>query len=58
MIGIELVVKIVVDLDGRRPATCADALNLFEREDTVSGDALVADAELFLESLENLVSAA
>ena len=50
--------EVVVDLDGRRPAAGADALDLFEREEAVGRDALVADAELVLEALEDLVAAA
>ena len=56
--GCQLVVEVVVDLDGRRPAAGADALDLFEREEAVGCDAFVADAELFLEALVDVVSAA
>ena len=40
------------------PAAGADALDLFKREEAVRGDALVADAELGLAVVEDLVAAA
>ncbi len=58
MIGLQLVVKVVVDLNGRRPATGADALDFFEREEAVGGDTLGTDAELLLETFVDLVGAA
>ena len=58
MLGRQLVVEVVVHLDGRSPAACADALDLFKRKDAVGGDALVSDAKLFLEALVDFVSAA
>ena len=54
----EVFVKIVVDLDSGRPAAGADALDLFEREEAVGGNSLVADAELCLAVVEDLVAAA
>ncbi len=41
----EIVVEVVVDLDGRRPAACTDALHLFDREHAVGSDSLVGDAK-------------
>src|SRR5579859_1833040 len=49
--GGQIVEKVVVDLDGRGPAACADALHFLEREDAVGRYAFVADAELFLKFL-------
>src|ERR1700733_11359377 len=57
-IGLELVVEFVVDLNGRGPAARADALNLFEREEAVGGNAIRADAELFTETLVDFVGSA
>src|ERR1700761_4614775 len=54
----QVVVEGVVDLHRGSPATGADALDFFEREETVSGDALVADAELFFQMLEDIIGAA
>ena len=56
--GISIVVEVVVHLDGGGPAACADALDLFEREDAVGSDALMANAEFFLKALVNVVGAA
>ncbi len=53
----QIIVKVVVHLDGRSPAAGADAFYFFEREDAVGGHALVPDAKLFLEFLVDLVSA-
>ena len=50
--------EVVVDLHGGSPAAGADALDFFEREDAVRGDSFVADAELRLAVVENLVAAA
>ncbi len=58
LFGSQIVVEVVVHLDGGGPAACADALNLFEREDAVGSDALVANAEFFLKAFVNLVGAA
>ena len=41
-----------------RPAAGADALDFFEREEAVGRDALVADAELFLKALVDVIGAA
>ncbi len=57
-IGLELVVEVVVHLDGRRPAAGADAFDFFEGEKPVGRDALGTDAELFLEALVDIVGAA
>src|SRR5579859_1148580 len=54
----EVVVEVVVYLNGRGPAADADALDFFEREETVGSDAFVADAEFFFEVFEEVVSAA
>src|ERR1035438_9302378 len=51
MLGRELVVEVVVDLDGRSPAAGADALDFLQREEAVGGDAFMADAELLLKAL-------
>src|SRR5580704_7718992 len=54
----EVLVKVVVDLDGGCPAAGTNAFDLFEREDTVGGDSLVADAETLAAMLEELVASA
>ena len=54
-VGRQIVMEVVVDLNRRRPAAGADALDFFEREDAVGRHALVADAQLFLEALVNVV---
>ena len=54
----EVVVEVVVDLHGGRPAAGADALDFFEREQAVGRDVFVADAELVLAVVEDLVAAA
>ena len=58
MFGLELVVEVVVDLDGGRPAAGADALHFFERKEAVGGDAIGTDAELFAEALVDVVGSA
>src|SRR6476646_407240 len=58
LLGNHIVVEVVVHLDGGGPAACADALNLFEREDAVGSDALMANAEFFLKALVNVVGTA
>jgi len=50
--------KVVVDLDRRSPATGADTLDLFQREDTIRGRLFVADTQLVFAVVENLVPAA
>src|SRR5579863_6939865 len=57
-IGFELIVEVVVHLDGGRPRARANALDLFERKETVGGDAIGADAELFAEALVDFVGSA
>src|ERR1035438_5104118 len=47
--GCELVKKVVVDLDCRRPAAGSDALHFLERKDSVRRHAFVPDVKLFLE---------
>ena len=56
--GGQVVVELVVDLDGGRPAAGADALDFLKREETVTGDLFVADAEGGLAVVEDLVAAA
>ena len=58
LVGNHIVVEVVVHLDCGGPAACADALNLFEREDAVGSDALMANAEFFLKALVNVVGSA
>src|SRR5580698_783485 len=55
VIGSQVIVEVVVDLDGGGPAAGADAFHFFKREDAVCGHALVAHAELFLEALEERI---
>src|SRR6185437_5521758 len=57
-LGLYVIVKIVVDLNRRRPAAGADAFNLFEREEPVAGHSLVSDAEFFLEFLVDVIRSA
>src|ERR1700691_2635157 len=54
----EVVMEIVIHLDGRPPAAGADAFDFFEREQSILGHALVPDAEFFLEALIKVISAA
>src|ERR1700722_12441951 len=54
----QIVVKIVVYLNGRGPAADADAFDFFEREEAISGDAFMADAELVLKMVEEVVTTA
>src|SRR5580658_4275772 len=54
----EVVVKVVVHLYGRSPAAGADALDFFKGKETVGGDALVPNAQLFLKALVKIVGAA
>jgi len=56
--GGEILVEVVVDLDGGSPAAGADAFDLFQRKDAVSGRLFVSDAKLVLAVAENLVAAA
>src|SRR5580698_10315361 len=58
MVRSEVVVEIVVDLNGGRPAARSDALDLFEGEQSVRRHALVANAQFFLKSLVEVVSPA
>src|SRR3569833_1061692 len=57
-VGREIVVEVVVDLNGRSPAASADALDLFEGEDSIRRNAYVADAKLILEFLVDVVCVA
>src|SRR5579863_3430818 len=57
-IGLKLVVKFVVDLNGGRPAAGADTFDLLEREEAVRGDAIGADVKLFAEAFVDLVGSA
>src|SRR5216684_2462477 len=54
----QVIVEVVIHLDGRGPSACPDAFHLFEREHAVRSDALVAHAQLFLEALIEIVGAA
>ena len=54
-VGFQLVVEVVIHLDGRRPAAGADALDFFKREEAVGRHALGTDAQLLLESLVDVV---
>src|SRR5580698_5755414 len=54
----EVVVEVVVYLNGRSPAADADAFDFFKREEAVGGDTFVADAELILQVFEEIVAAA
>ena len=56
--GREVVVEVVVDLHGGRPAAGADALDFFQRKQAVRRDAFVADAEGVLAVVEQLKAAA
>src|SRR5271167_3411749 len=58
LVASEFVVEVVVYLNGWGPRANPYAFDFFEREEAVGGDALVADAELFFEVLEEIVSAA
>src|ERR1035438_116797 len=58
MTGRQLVVEVVVYLDGRRPAASADALDLFEGKDAVRSHSLVSNAQLLLEAFVEVVGAA
>ena len=53
----QVFMKVVVHLCRRRPAACAQALHVLEREQAVWGRAFVADAELFLSVLDQFVRA-
>src|SRR6516225_11073870 len=46
LVGRDLVIEIVIDLERRRPRTCPNAFHLFERELPVSGHFLVPDPQL------------
>src|SRR3569833_3148585 len=50
--------EVVVHLNGGCPAAGADALDFFKGENSVRGYTFMADAELFLELLKKIVSAA
>src|SRR5260370_24852673 len=52
----QIVMECVIHLDGRRPAAHSDALDFFERKNAVGRDSLVPDAQLFLETLVQVVS--
>src|SRR6266567_2615866 len=54
----QVIVEVVIHLDGRGPAARPDAFHLFQGEDAVRGNALVADAQLFLEALVEVIGAA
>src|ERR1700728_2146242 len=53
----EVVVEVVVYLNGRRPAADADAFDFFEGEEAVGGDVFVADTEFFLQVFKEIVRA-
>src|SRR5580704_1144903 len=57
-VGLDLIMKFVIDLDGRRPTTCAYAFYFFDREESISRHAFGADAEFLLEALVDFVSTA
>src|SRR5665213_3314918 len=54
----EVVVEVVVYLNGRGPAADADALDFFQGKEAVRGDAFVTDAEFVLEVFKQVVGAA
>src|SRR5690348_2903193 len=54
----KLLVEVVVDLHGGRPAAGADALDLLEGKQSILGGAFVSDAQALLELRNHLVSAA
>ncbi len=54
----QLFVKVVVHLDGRRPATGSDALDLFERKQAVGSHFLMSDTEPLLAVFQNSVAVA
>src|SRR6185503_18352894 len=56
--GSQTVVEVVVDLDGRRPAACANAFHFFERKRSVGSHAFMSNSKLVLEALVNIVSSA
>ena len=56
--GGEIVVEVVVDLHGGGPAAGADALDFFQRKGAVGSDSFMADAELGLAVIEDLVATA
>src|SRR5271156_4427540 len=49
--------KVVVDLHGGRPAAGPDALDFFERKDSIWCDASIANAQPLLAMLEELIAA-
>src|SRR6476660_6115515 len=46
LLGRHFVVEVVIDLQGRRPGTGADAFHFFERDAAVGGDLFMADTHL------------
>ncbi len=54
----QLVVKGVVDLNRRRPATGPDALDLFQRKCPIRRNALVPHVQFFLKTLKEFVCSA
>src|ERR1700733_1832524 len=54
----QVVVEVVVHLNGRRPAAGSDALDFFQREDAVRRGLFVTDAEPVLAMREHLIAAA
>src|ERR1017187_4928636 len=51
----QLVKKVVIDLDGGRPAAGSDALHFLKRKNAVRCHAFMPDAKLFLEPLVDIV---
>src|ERR1039457_5975429 len=56
--GRQVLVKLVIHHQRRRPGTCADALDLLQMEQPVGSRFLVADAQFLFAVLENAVGAA
>src|SRR5208282_3402626 len=57
LFGTQIVVKGVVDLDRRRPATGTDTLHFLKRKQPILCDPLVPNAQLFLEPVKQIVGA-
>src|ERR1035437_9082067 len=56
-IRLQLVMEVIIDLNGGRPAAGPDALDFFKRKDASRRNALVPDAQLLLETLVDIVAA-
>jgi hypothetical protein len=56
-VGGKVVVEVVVDLDGGRPAAGPDAFNFFDGEEAVGSDAFGMNSQLFLKAVIYVVCA-